>query len=267
MRSPVGAVPSPNTGAVVADEPVRRREDEEGGENVNDSTDRDLAAAYDPEDFETGVNEEEEEEEESSNEIFKNAEGNQKRDFIGGETILHVKGADKYAPSWIDKKTGERVYAYDENSKVKIVNSDTEGKTIASWDKVKIDGTHERIGSDGKPNDQGYRGDIRSNEYWPGPNSEFLVNKVAVIPGWGGTIEISLKDGTNVRLLHFTEINMEIFNKQGTGQFLPANTYLGKTGKIGYSTGSHLHMEAMNGNKKAKDYTVHEILNKMREEM
>ncbi|MDF3820627.1 peptidoglycan DD-metalloendopeptidase family protein, partial [Leptospira sp. 96542] len=58
-----GAVPSPNTSVVAADEPVRRREDEEGGENVNDSTDRDLAAAYDPEDFETGVIEEEEEEE------------------------------------------------------------------------------------------------------------------------------------------------------------------------------------------------------------
>ncbi|MDF3820849.1 hypothetical protein P3G55_13115 [Leptospira sp. 96542] len=66
LRSAVGAVPSPNTGVVVADEPVRRKEDEEGGEdaeNVNGSDDRDLAAAYDPEDFETGVNEEEEEEE------------------------------------------------------------------------------------------------------------------------------------------------------------------------------------------------------------
>ncbi len=194
----------------------------------------------------------------TNSESLSRKDGNKKRDFQGGEIIKHDKGLDEDAPHWTSKKTGKEVFAYDNDSVVKIVGDNNTNGSAPNWEKVKFTGDHSRKNSAGKEVGQPHRADINTYDTWNGPNAPFTVEKAYVRPGWGGTVEIRLNDGTQVRMLHFTELNKDIFNAQGTGKVFNPNTFIGRTGKIGYSTGSHLHIEAVDGKTSAN-----EILDRM----
>ncbi|MCG9876798.1 MAG: M23 family metallopeptidase [Leptospiraceae bacterium] len=185
------------------------------------------------------------------NEIFEllsAKEAKERRNLKPGDVILHKKGADKWAPVLSDGRI-----AVDENGRVKILSDDDINFNNLNWDDITISSTHSRRLSDGRIIEQPHRADISTQDIWGGPNTNFKVLSAYVKPGWGGTIEIELPNGEQIRLLHFDGINSKIWNAQGSGSWLAGNTFLGTTSnKIGYSTGKHLHIESMKANNPTK---------------
>jgi len=108
-----------------------------------------------------------------------------------------------------------------------------------------------------KKNDNKYKVDL-SKKYnpsqdWYGPNMFFKVPKDGVKIGnkyHGSSITIILLNEkkepvAKMILVHFSKINAEIYNAQGTEKEFAPGTYIGNTSnKIGVSSGPHLHIES-----------------------
>ncbi len=93
---------------------------------------------------------------------------------------------------------------------------------------------------------------------WYGPNAEFTVDdfNIGESPHQGTTLRLNILDENRniigkVEMGHLTEVNKEIYNADKNQIFKPG-TILGKTNRlIGCSTGFHLHMKNLQGNRRA----------------
>ena len=81
-----------------------------------------------------------------------------------------------------------------------------------------------------------------SDQY--GPKCEFSVIGVGILRLCGGYVDIKLKNGQVMRLLHFWTLNRDLHDAH-SGSTLPAGTYLGSTARhIGFTQGPHLHVQS-----------------------
>ncbi|HNX23839.1 MAG TPA: hypothetical protein PKG60_07295 [Spirochaetota bacterium] len=110
------------------------------------------------------------------------------------------------------------------------------------------------------------KGYSQTNDWsWYGPNSDFKVENVEIGKSdvYGTKIRINVLDSSgnikgSVDMVHFTEINNEIYESSKNDVF-PKGTFLGKTDRpIGVSTGPHLHVESLDRGSNRND--IYELM-------